>query len=620
MTHVTNVPGVEPVGIFQLLENSPYPLAVCNQEGLILHTSQALCAQAGKSSDALIQTSIQTALPALGAPQMMGQVDKTEWLYGWLRPLADPSMEQQQQRLQVQNRAFRLALEQVGMYVFLYRIEQDELRLLTPIAGVQVDERIWKGGPELIANFIQATEEDALFLADAFANAAFGRTATLDLEYRLAPEEQWLRITLSPIVRDTGMIGTLVGTLQNITKLKIAEQHVNRNAAFHNNVLSGISSGWELDLKNNTWAHIWNGETVLDFLGTAKMYYSDYDKFFNESMKSLVHEEDWESYTSVMERGALLARFRRGEHTCSAEYRIRSRLAENAPYEWRNVTARLSRDPITLRPKASCHVTDISPQKANELEAQREKLAMEDAARDARRANARKSQFLADTSRTLHAPLRAMVGISELALMEEMSDTAREYLQQIHDFGNDLAQLLSTVLAQTDNGSQPGISTKEEYSPLNLLRELKTLSETRSDTKAVLNFTFEGQVPSRLYGDEMRLQQALLNLILSTMQVTSETMLTLSCTGIDDENVMVRFVVTDPVTVLSDAQLDSLFVAFAQLGSRYGGGTGLGLSLARQTIRLMDGELTAETIPEGGVCFILTVPQRVIDPRPLEAI
>ena len=112
--------------------------------------------------------------------------------------------------------------------------------------------------------------------------------------------------------------------------------------------------------------HIWNGEPALVFLGASKMHYNDYDTFFETCLKPLIHPDDWANYAAMMERGALLARFRRGEHTCSEEYRIRSRPTENAPYEWRNLNVRLSRDPITLRPKASCHVTDISPQKANE--------------------------------------------------------------------------------------------------------------------------------------------------------------------------------------------------------------------------------------------------------------
>ncbi len=617
MSQVTELPGVDPTGIPQLLDSSPYPIALCGQDGRIIQTGQALCAQAGQPSEALIGTNIQSALPAFGTPQLMGQLGKESWLYGWLRPLTDPSIEQQQRHTHLQNRVFRMALEQVGLYVFLYRIEQDELRLLTPPLAMNAEERTWKGGPELISSYIRSSEEDALFLADAFANAAFGRNATLDLPYHNDDTEQWLRITLSPIVRETGMIGSLVGTLQNITDLKLAEQHVSRNTAFHNTVLTGISSGWELDLEQNTWLHIWNGEPALSFLGAEKMHYDRYDAFLAESLQPLVHPDDWESYSTVMDRRALLARFRRGEHTCAAEYRIRSRPTGNAPYEWRNVTVRLSRDPITLRPKASCHVTDISPQKANELEAHRERQIMEVAARDARRANARKSQFLADTSRSLLAPLRAMVGISELALLEEMSDTAREYMQQIHDFGNDLAQLLSIVLAQTDRGVPVGVPTQEEYSPLTLLQELKGIAEARMNQASTLQFQLEGQVPARLYGDEMRLQQALLHLTLSSMQVVPEVQLTLSCTPESEEHTVVRFVLTDPSTILSDAQLDNLFVAFAHLGSRYGGGTGLGLSLARQTVRLMDGDLTAESIPNGGVRFILTVPQRVIDPRPL---
>lgn len=617
MSHVTELSGLDYVRISSLLDSSPYPLALCDKDGCIIQAGQALCAQTGISPVSLIGSAIQNSLPSLGSPQLLGQLDQDRWLYAWLRPLADPSLEEQQKQTMLQNHVFRSALEQVGLYVFLYRIEQDEIRLLTPIGSINEEEIVRKGGPELISSYLGSSEEDTLFLADAFANAAFGRSTTLDLADHSNHADQWLRITLSPIVRETGMIGSLIGTLQNITNLKLAEQHVSRNTAFHNNVLSGISSGWELDMEQNTWAHIWNGEPALSFLGTDKLHYDCYDAFLQESLRPLIHPDDWDNFTAVMDRGALLARFRRGEHSCSEEYRIRSRPTGKPVYEWRNITVRLARDPITLHPKASGHVTDITPQKAKELEAQREKLNMENAAREAQLVNARKSQFLADTSRFLHTPLRAMGGILELALSENMSDTAREYIEQIHDFSKDLTQLLSIVLAQTDDTTQTGISTLGEYSPQILLEKLKTIAETRMDHTATLQIHLEGQIPARLYGDEMRLLQALLHLCLSAMQVTPDLQLSLSCTAEDEEHITMQFLLVDSNTVLSDLQLDNLFVAFAQLGSHYGGGTGLGLSLARQIIRLMDGELTAESIPNGGIRFMLTVPQRVIDSRPI---
>ena len=192
--------------------------------------------------DALVGKDVQSVLPAYGNPQLMGPLDDTHWLYGWLRPLTDPSLDQQNQQNAIQNRVFRMALEQVGMHVFTYHVEQDELRVLTPVAMMSEDQQVWKGGPELISDYLKFSEQDALFLADAFAGAAFGRSASLDVQYTKGNANAWLRITLSPIVRETGMIGSLVGTLQDITSLKLAEQNVSRNASFHNNVLSGISS------------------------------------------------------------------------------------------------------------------------------------------------------------------------------------------------------------------------------------------------------------------------------------------------------------------------------------------------------------------------------------------
>lgn len=601
----------------QLFSTSPYPLALCDQNGTILQASPALLA--AESNDAkVIGKPVQSVFPNRLTPQLMGQFGEAQYLYGWIPALHYTSSEEEIADAIRENQSFRLALEQIGLYVFEYHIDRDSFHLLTSLTSEPPTQLERRGGPEVIAAYLQLSEEDSLYFVDAFANAAFGRGTSLDVLSRITGADQWLRLTLSPIFRDAHMTGVVIGTMQNITAQKLTEQQVSREAAFRNNVLAGISSGWELNLESGSWSHLWNGEPVLSFLSQAQMHYEQYDAFLSETMCPLIHSEDWESYAAIMARGALLARFRRGEHTCSVEYRIRRRPSSDDVYEWRNVTVRLSRDPATLQPKASCHVTDISPQKANELEEQRQRLAMERTARDERRANARKSQFLADTARTLHGPLQAMAGVAMLALQEEMSPTAREYLQQLHDFGDDLTSLLGDVLALADSTPHQDIPTDEEYSPLALLERVSEITKNHTNAAAKLITVLDGIVPSSLFGDSMRLQQALINLSRSALYSSPEVELHFSCIQLDAEHANVRVQLIDRYHTLSDAQLENIFVAFSQTDDCYGGGTGLGMSLARQLVRLMGGSLTAERMEGGGVSFLLTVPHRIIDTRPIE--
>ncbi len=599
-----------PADFQTLLETSPYPLALCDETGGILLASQSLIAAESASQQQLSGRAVQS-VQAGSNPLLLGQLNPKAWLYGWIRPTS--SAEEQVSEAVMENRIFQLALDQIGLQVFEYRIDRDQLRLLSIPDDTVASQTPRRGGPEIIAEHIHASEEDMLYLADAFANAAFGKTVSLDVRSQMDGKEGWLRITLSPILRDARFTGTVIGTIQNITAQKLTEQRVSREMAFRDNV--GVSSGWELDLETRTWSHLWVGEPVFSFLQQSAFRYDNYDAFLTETMRELVHPDDWDSYRNTMESEALLARFRRGEQVCSAEYRIRKRPASDV-YEWRNVTVRLSRDAGTLHPKASCQVTDISPQKANELEAQREKRAMERAARDARRDNARKSQFLADTSRTLHVPLQAMTGVAQLALLEEMSPTAREYVQQISDFGDDLTRLLHDVLALADT-DQDGISTEEEYSPLELLENVRRIALSDSAADAALSSQLDGSVPSSLFGDSMRLRQVLINVAAAALRAGRTAELRLSCEPANEGHVELHVSVVDRVSRLSEDQLANLFVAFSQADQTYGGGTGLGLSQARQLIRLMGGTLEAEALPEGGVTFRLSVPQRVIDARPI---
>lgn len=610
----TKEQAVCPEMLRQLLDTSPYPLALCDQEGRILCAGQALSVLQQQPAQQLAGQPAQALTPGQ-PPQLLGQAGPSLWLYSWLRPLVHPGHESQTQQLLSENRSFRLAMDQIGLTVFEYRIDRDEIYLLAAgIVGGQ-EEAVLPGGPERIASRLRVSDEDALFLADAFANAAFGRSGSLDLRAHLSEDEQWLRLTLCPILRGTQATGAVIGTIQDITSQKLAEQRVSRESAFRMNVLSGISSDWELELERNCWSYLWNGEPALAFVPEPQQFHGDYDRFLSDTLRTLIHPDDWAAYAAVMERGALLARFRRGESACSAEYRIRKRPAADSDYEWRSVNVLLARDTQTLQPKASCHVTDITPQKASLLEAQREKRVMERAAREARRANARKSQFLADTSRTLHAPLQAMVGASELALMEQMSDTAREYLQQIHDFGDDLTRLLGDALALTDTQPQPA-SAREEYSPLALMQDVAGIL-ARRETGGTLSITLEGEVPSGLSGDGMRLRQALLDLAGTALRASPEISLRFACRPLDSELVQAVLTLHDRHSTLPPEELANLFVAFSQAAHQYGGDTGLALSQARQLVRLMGGTLSAVPADEGGIDFVLSVPQQVIDPRPL---
>ena len=110
----------------QLLDTSPYPLALCGQEGSVVYAGQALAGMLQQSAAQLVGQPSQALLPDQ-PPQLLGQAGPALWLYSWLRPLAHPGHEAQMQQILSENRSFRLAMDQIGLTVFEYRIDRDEM-------------------------------------------------------------------------------------------------------------------------------------------------------------------------------------------------------------------------------------------------------------------------------------------------------------------------------------------------------------------------------------------------------------------------------------------------------------------------------------------------------------
>lgn len=244
----------------------------------------------------------------------------------------------------------------------------------------------------------------------------------------------------------------------------------------------------------------------------------------------------------------------------------------------------------------------------------------------AQRGNEAKQRFLAIMSHEIRTPLNGIVGTASLLRQKQMApQEQRQMLHLLDRSAQTLRSLLNDVLdwAKLEAGQ---LDVRQE--PVHL-RELVVDSAdlfavTAFDKGLELTYSFEGDVPSVLLGDEMRLRQALNNLVSNAVKFTRQGgvhmhLATEPSSSPQDARVWVRIEVQDTGIGMNPAQLAQLFHPFTQADqstTRQYGGTGLGLSISRELARCMGGDIVVSSRVEVGSCFVVRVPMGVAPATP----
>ncbi len=250
--------------------------------------------------------------------------------------------------------------------------------------------------------------------------------------------------------------------------------------------------------------------------------------------------------------------------------------------------------------------TDLSGRKAME-EMLRQRT------REAEAASQAKSAFLAHMSHEFRTPLNAVIGLSELLLQRELPRDVSRFIGHIHQAGEQLLALTNDVLDLSRIES--GVMQLEEavFEPLALLDAVCTLVRPQADAKGLsLQLEAAPDLPARLVGDALRLKQVLLNLLSNAVKFTHAGFVALRAAPLTHggTHATLRFEVQDTgIGIAVEAQVH-VFEPFIQADgstTRRFGGSGLGLSIVRSLVDMMDGQLALESQPGKGSTFSVTL-------------
>ncbi|MCL2138154.1 MAG: ATP-binding protein [Treponema sp.] len=241
---------------------------------------------------------------------------------------------------------------------------------------------------------------------------------------------------------------------------------------------------------------------------------------------------------------------------------------------------------------------------------------------EAEAASRSKSAFLATMSHEIRTPLNAIIGLSDIELQKTLSTYTRINLEKIHSSGTTLLGIINDILdiSKIEAGSFELVLV--DYDTPSMVNDTVQLNMVRIGSKnIVFRLKINDSIPTKLYGDELRVKQILSNLLSNAIKYTDEGSVVLS---IDWEkrgpDALIIFKITDTGHGIKDEDLPGLFSEYRQLNAkanRHIEGTGLGLSITKNLVHLMNGTINVESTHGKGSCFTVKIMQRIADGTPI---
>jgi len=250
--------------------------------------------------------------------------------------------------------------------------------------------------------------------------------------------------------------------------------------------------------------------------------------------------------------------------------------------------------------------TDISKLKKLESELIKSKEKAEEA-------DHAKSMFLATMSHEIRTPLNAINGMIRLFEATHLNKEQDELTRGLKYSSDNLMRIVNDILdfEKIELGQLQLESTSFNF--IEFIQQIVEPLEYKSEEKNIdLNYEIDDRICKHLIGDPLRLQQILINLLNNAIKFTEKGSVNLFCRFIKQskKDCWIEFVVRDTGIGIGKNNLDKIFERFIQEDestTRQYGGTGLGLAISRQLVRLMGGELKAESEKDVGSRFSFTI-------------
>lgn len=234
-----------------------------------------------------------------------------------------------------------------------------------------------------------------------------------------------------------------------------------------------------------------------------------------------------------------------------------------------------------------------------------------------------KNSFFASMSHEIRTPINTIVGLNEMILRESKEDGTLEYAQSIQSAGRMLLNLVNDILDLSQIEMKKMEIIPLEYKPVDLFSDLIDMIQVRLKEKELdFQVNIDETIPSVLWGDVKRIKQVILNILTNAAKYTQEGSVAFSAhlESMDEEQVCLKMVVRDTGIGIRKEDLQHLYDSFRRADVHNNlrvEGSGLGLSITKQLVDLMGGEISVDSIYTKGSTFTVTLSQKIVDRTPV---
>lgn len=232
-------------------------------------------------------------------------------------------------------------------------------------------------------------------------------------------------------------------------------------------------------------------------------------------------------------------------------------------------------------------------------------------------ANKAKTDFLARMSHEIRTPINAVLGMNEMILRESTEPGIKKYAMNVKTSANSLLGIINDILDSTKIESGKMEIIPVEYELDSLLNDTVNMIYVRAkDKKLDFNIEVDEELPNKLYGDDVRIRQVLLNLLTNAVKYTPEGSVTFSVAGKRiGSNIIMKYTVKDTGIGIKKEDMSKLFESFERIEedrNRNIEGTGLGMNIVMNLLKMMGTDLKVESEYGKGTTFSFELEQKVI--------
>ncbi|MDP3538550.1 MAG: cache domain-containing protein [Azonexus sp.] len=504
-------------------------------------------------------------------------------------------------------RTFSRAIEQSPASIVITDIEGN-IRYVNPrfeqVTGYSSAEAMGKN-PSLLSSHEKSIEEyEALW-----KTIKSGQTWSGEFHNRRKDGSlYWEHASISPVVDEAGQVRHFLAVKEDITERRQAEEALRKSEEKLSTILDSVDAF--VYIKGPDYRYRYANRRVCELFGRPLEEIVGHGdaEFFDQATAENLRVND----SRVIARGERVVE---EEVNTTADGRITSAfLSIKIPLREGDGTT-----------NALCGIsTDITQRKVAEAELEQYRHHLEavvasrtaelaEAKDAAEMANRAKSTFLANMSHEIRTPMNAIIGLTHLLQNEVKEPGVLDRLKKIGSSAHHLLHVINDILDLSKIEAGRLVLEQTNFSPRDMVAQVFTMLDDQATAKGLqLISEFSPTVAPLLRGDQLRLQQALLNFVGNAVKFSEHGKIhvRLDAGEMQGDSVLLRLEVEDEGIGMTPEQQARLFKAFTQADdtmTRKYGGTGLGLAINGHLAHLMGGEIGVSSEPDKGSLFWMTV-------------